>query len=198
MNFSLNEVEATARKAARGAGYAWGMADETGKAVRWLCANGVDGCAAMAVLLQQVDGRDLRSLTPDVGAIDWAAKGPFLCPITAGCALADQGRTTVQFETLVAPILVLPFLAHVARSQGVILHLMCNGGSAKTDGYRLCLYKTVPDQGAAALQISPDFGAPYGQVTRVSPRKDDWATLNTFAHRTYAPATEESRLKGAG
>ena len=40
MNLSLNEVEATAKKATRGAGYPWGLAEEAGKAVRWLCGAG--------------------------------------------------------------------------------------------------------------------------------------------------------------
>ena len=32
MNLSLNEVDAMAKKAARGAGYSWGLAEEAGKA----------------------------------------------------------------------------------------------------------------------------------------------------------------------
>ena len=35
MSHSLGEVEALARKAARGGGYSWGMAEEAGFAVRW-------------------------------------------------------------------------------------------------------------------------------------------------------------------
>ena len=34
--------------------------------------------------------------------------------------------------------------------------------------------------------------------SRAQPAPEAWATLNRLAHRTYAPATEESRLKGAG
>ncbi|NND22495.1 MAG: DUF3726 domain-containing protein, partial [Silicimonas sp.] len=42
MSYSLNEVEATAKKAARGAGYPWGLAEEAAKATRWLCAHDID------------------------------------------------------------------------------------------------------------------------------------------------------------
>ena len=34
MSFSLNEIEAMGRRAARGAGLHWGIAEEAGKAVR--------------------------------------------------------------------------------------------------------------------------------------------------------------------
>ena len=40
MSLSLNEVESTAKKAARGAGYPWGLAEEAAKAT--LEANDID------------------------------------------------------------------------------------------------------------------------------------------------------------
>ena len=43
MSLSLNEVESLAKKAARGTGYPWGLAEEAAKASRWLAARGVDG-----------------------------------------------------------------------------------------------------------------------------------------------------------
>jgi len=35
-------------------------------------------------------------------------------------------------------------------------------------------------------------------ATRATPDAEHWATLNRFAHHTYAPASEASRLLGAG
>ena len=60
MSYALNEVEATAKRAARGAGYSWGLAEEASKATRWLCAKGIDGSAVLAGLLEV-----LQFLTPD-------------------------------------------------------------------------------------------------------------------------------------
>lgn len=56
MVLSLNEVQVTAKKAARGAGYPWGIAEEAGQAARWLCSHGLDGCAALAGVLARFDG----------------------------------------------------------------------------------------------------------------------------------------------
>ena len=58
MSYSLNEMEATAKRAARGAGYSWGLAEEASKATRWLCTQGLDGAAELAHVL----GADLWSL----------------------------------------------------------------------------------------------------------------------------------------
>ena len=71
MSFALNEVEATAKKATRGAGYPWGLAEEAAKATRWLCAQGLDGVAILAGALTR-DGER------------------YVCPITEGARLSDQ------------------------------------------------------------------------------------------------------------
>lgn len=79
-SFALNEVEATAKNAARGAGYSWGMAEEAAKATRWLCANGIDGCKALARVLAQADEIGPREMAPRDLSGDWAAEAGALCP----------------------------------------------------------------------------------------------------------------------
>ena len=120
MTFSLNEVEALAKKAARGAGYTWGLAEEAGKAVRWLCAHDIDGCAVLADLLVEVDGLDQADCAPVPGVI-WTSRGEKLCPIAGGCALSDHaeflGDGNLRFENVMKPALLVPFVAWSARSQ---------------------------------------------------------------------------------
>ena len=47
MDYSLNEYEALAFKAARGAGLAWGIAEEAGKAVRTLSSLGLESASIL-------------------------------------------------------------------------------------------------------------------------------------------------------
>ena len=44
MNFSLNEMEAIAKRAARGAGYPWGLAEEASKATPLAMFTGFGRC----------------------------------------------------------------------------------------------------------------------------------------------------------
>ena len=74
MSFALIEVEATAKKAARGAGHSWGMAEEAARAARWLCAHGIDGVAGLARALARVDGSDPRQHAPARLAVEPAAE----------------------------------------------------------------------------------------------------------------------------
>lgn len=168
--YSLTEIETHTRKAARGAGYEWGEAEELGKAARWLCAAGVDGTAEVLELLQIVDGhRD--TYRPNAGLFNGEPQQK-ICGLALGCALADLGVSAFT-ESIIPPNIVNPRIAY-----GV----MCNA-HASIDTVAL----------AEFLGVEIKIAAP---MTQVNAQK--WDALNTFAMRTYVPATKESRLKGAG
>lgn len=204
MSFSLNEVEATAKKATRGAGYPWGLAEEAGKAVRWLCAHGIDGCGALAEALGKFDGASLSDITPVINGSEWCATGRTLCPLMAGTALSDRvdaiQSSSIRASQVAAPNLLLFFAASIATHCKSVVTLEWPGGFAVTDGTDLCLNGRPATSVASVVRIlcGGTMGAPVEKSTRAEPTANAWKTLNTFAHRTYAPATEESRLKGAG
>ena len=196
MTFSLNEVEAIAKKAARGAGYPWGLAEEAGRATRWLAAHGLDGCAALAGLLEAVDG---APPTPQPGPI-WEAASGRLCPVATGAALSDHAHALgaeTRLGAITQPLLLLPFAAFLARDKGTI-SVAWEGGGAVTDG-QVSTHGTTPAWSLwATLRLGGTLEAPRAPGSRADPAPEAWASLAAFAHRTYAPATEESRQKGAG
>ena len=204
MTLSLNEVEATAKKATRGAGYPWGLAEAAGKAVRWLCAQGAGGCEALAVMLRRFDGAPLADIGPVTALSEWAAPGGTLCPLMTGTALSararDAERKPIRAREAVAPEILFALAANVAAHCKREMTLSWPGGTAITDGARLCLQGEAPGQTAAwvRLECGGTLTSPVQTATRADPQTWAWDALNAFAHRTYAPATEESRLKGAG
>ena len=84
---SFGEVQATALKAARGAGLPWGLCEEASAATRWLWVHGFDGVSAVAAVLENYDAD--------------------LCPLRVATRIADgtplpwQGRVR-------APLMLLP------------------------------------------------------------------------------------------
>ena len=155
MNLSLGELEALCLKAARGAGHSWGMAQEAGRAVRWLEARGLEGAMALADLLETTDG----------------AIGGKNCALTQGARLSDQQPVAHQEIDVVSPLLLRPFLAGHAELKKV--------------GSVMQVHPASPPD-LPSVQSRAEIGA------------DLYARLNRFAQRTYAPATEASRLAGAG
>ena len=202
MNVSLNEVEATAKRAARGAGYPWGLAEEAGKATRWLCAHGIDGTKSLAQLLEQGLAASLKNHRPVEMQSAWAGQG-VLCPIITGALLSDRSDLLhagpIRIQNLAVPVYLLPFVASAARAQGSVISLTSDLFSAATDGGHLESGQEWPAlSDHVQIALGGQLSTPRPQVTRATPDPDSWDTLNRFAHRTYAPATEESRLLGAG
>lgn len=138
MSFALNEVEAMARKATRGAGYSWGMAEEAGKATRWLCAQGIDGCSSLARLLAITGHVEKTTMAPAASDGVWRAPLGQLCPLMAGAALSDFAyllvRGEISMENVACPSLLLPFVATTARQQKTTLALDMDDVLIVSDG----------------------------------------------------------------
>ena len=184
MSFSLNEVEAQAKKATRGAGYSWGMAEEAGRATAWLCAQGRDGVAVLAAVLDA---------TPDADH----------CPLTQGTRLCDRAKIAPSqnrvLHRVFQPLLLLPFVGFASRQIGQPLSITWEGGSAVTDGASLCILGQDPAaQADLTIAIHAGTFTAGTKFTRATPDSSAWDMLSHYAHRTYAPATEESRRLGAG
>lgn len=184
MNLSMNEVAAQAKKAARGAGYSWGLAEEAGLATCWLCARQIDGVGVLADLLTE-------------------APEPESCALRQGARLSDRAMLAPSesraLHRVTQPVFYLPFIAAAARQRQVIFAMIWEGGEALTDGHALFRQGPIPTSGGhVSLELRTTMPAAPHQNSRATPGSAAWKVLSTFAHRTYAPATEESRRLGAG
>ncbi len=206
---SLGEIDAMCRKAARGAGFSWGMAEEAGRAARLLACHGLPGAEAIAALLPLVDAAVAR-FAPLPQQDGWTSDIGELCPLCLGAALSDRaqdiaGGLRVETGPVLYPILVLPFLMAAGRDLGVVFALEgeefaawgAGAGPACSDWGALAALGR-----SAGISVFPseDVGAPQRprQAAAHPIQVDIWRRLGSFAARTYAPATEESRLSGAG
>lgn len=203
MNLSLGEVEALSKKAARGCGYTWGLAEEAGKAARWLCSHSVDGTAALAALLTEMDGVAFSDHAP-VSDVHWQARGGALCPILTGAAFSDYADSLLTDELNLGqtahPILLVPFAAYAAASLKTSLAICVSDRRFLTDGQRLSVVGEPHIVSPSTVTIRADvaLGPAQAVSTRAQLDPDSHDILLDFAHRTYAPATDASRLKGAG
>lgn len=200
---SRNEVETLCAKAARGAGMTWGHADEAGGAVGWLQARGIDGAAALLAVLEMMEG---RYVAPVVAPGHWTADGGGpLCPIAAGAALCDfrdlpEGRLDgagLMFGPVGRPVILLPFLAGVARHLGAGIAMTWDGGSVRIDAQGRCGgdVKRLAGQPVAAVTLTLAATGP-DTVFAEGPKPCDHgilARLNDLALRTTVPPSDRSR-----
>ncbi len=209
MTYSLNEIEAQAKRAGRGAGLSWGMAEEAARAARWLAAHDLAGPALLADVLTQNDGVDHAQVAP--ASLDgvWRSASGAMCPLAGGAAFndcADRLPTgqVIEMGDVSFPLLVVPFAAWAALHIKAPVSVAWQDVRIETDGRGLWVSDPQSQINAAKVAIvtckqakarddEPKHPGLRGEVNR-----DVWARLGIFAQRTYAPATEASRLLGAG
>ncbi len=203
MTWSLGEVEALARKAARGGGLTWGMADEAAKAVLWLVSFGLPGPDALAGYLQDFDEVDRSSSLPTDPLSDtWRAASGQLCPIATGTVLSDLQRSDVSLtlHSLSWPLLFLPFAAWSTNTA----RLEWQGVTFQWFDASLCVSaenQALLSNHARLASLSPntqDTGKHFKRAWRADLSEATLQDLTHFAARTYAPETDASKLSGAG
>jgi len=192
MSWSLGETAALALKAARGAGMSWGLAEETAASVVWLHSRGLPGISALCSYL----GQAAAPQSPEGG-----------CPIMTGCALIDgmmdvpeTSSQTLDLGHVHAPLLLLPFVARLEQGHYWLQAPGLQGtvDIANGDGWQShCL------RGSGSCTVSlgdrPQVDPALEMITRVNGRFTCCVDrLDAYAHRTYAPATGQSRMSGAG
>ena len=203
MILSLNEIETTMLKAARGAGMAWGLAEEAAQAARWLAVAGVGFEAAFLHVLEAAPWRtDIVFERATFRPRDPLAS---LCPIRVGACLSDlPDILPLRVERVLQPLLLLPFAARLDRPiavtwNGVELRLPDRDMATQAGNAHSAFggwAETVELTGSDAAEMASSAALPSAGGIDIDVAR--WLQLRAFEARTYVPATQRSRLLGAG
>lgn len=175
---SYNEVQSIARKAARGAGFPHGAADDIGQAAVWLSARGVD---AISVVVGTLAVQGVSVVLDGFAAID---------------ALCCGERDDVPLLGGAESLLLLGFAGAAARETGLRLSLDFGGG----DSLSLTRLRDAAQLAPATLRLMPGCEDLDGDVARRPAAIDAeaYAAALVLAAKTYVPASDLSRTRGAG
>lgn len=174
MIVSRNEVHGVVRKAALGARLPGGTADDLANAASWMEAYGL---SALPLAIDVI-------ATGTAGNINIAT---FFDRIAAD-------EKSVQVDG--ANLLVVGFAADAAGAYGMGFAIEWAGCRAQVgaDGFVL----SGDNANGRATISACDPPAATTKSAEISVRQDDWARANQLAAAYYVPATEASRLGGAG
>lgn len=211
LTLTASEWAGLGEKAARGAGYSWGLAEEAGFVLAGLAGMGINGSIAALSVLARKSAGELGAPVPAHGA--WRAGGAApLCPILTGAALRDLGLSEMgafgaprlELPEVAAPILLLPTIDALARSAGLVLVMQaadvtwrCGAASpGDPDAAMRRLGTSAPVR--LARQLGEDaapagLARPSAPITRVA-----YDALQAFALHTTVPPSSHSRETGAG
>jgi len=211
MKVSLNQIEQTARKAARGAGYAWGLADDVGRALRWLHAYRLDGVRALAAHLDCIDAdAGDNPAAPVVLTGVWRAAAGALDPLLTGASLTDSVDALlgdagdgdgVETAAIAHPLLAAAFIICAAESDDRAFEVTWQGCELHCARGRVRLSGAVDATVAPFMRCRLCDASFHGRAPRIGESTvdvDAWETLQRHAGRTHVAATAASRLTGAG
>jgi len=208
MIVSRNEIESLALKAARGAGMSWGLAEEASVAAGWLAEHALPWAETLAEVLADAHSTSLPQIAGHV--IMPSRPGTRLCPILTGALLSDLGppALTTEVRDLLAPMWLAPFLASWASPNRAVrlawgkVHLSVTpSGTPGAEAIPAAvLAAAFADSVAIALEQNDRLEqSPTRRGSSGYEVPDDaWSALQELEHRTYVPASAQSRIAGAG
>ena len=217
---SLNEIELMSRKAAHGGGLSWGIADEVGKAIRWLHVFGLDGVTALLAVLEQYNHQTARQYAPQSLSGIWRAPKGILSPLLTGVSLCDcmalSQHQSVETEKIAYPLLTAGFLGYYLLGRGLPgptdlpkeqsiqikwskVTLDFHRNKLAVSGSKKDLETTVSDQLVCKRELfSNRIELTQPVIGGVAVDEVRWERLQAYALNTCVEATEASRLAGAG
>ena len=118
---TLSEIDTTSKRAARGAGFSWGIAEEVGKNMRLIELFGLPGVKNLNKFLKGYKEKEFKKVTL-ISDTNNAHKVPF-CPIILGTNFIDQinlldQKINIQISNVAFPILFLPFVSRASEIIG--------------------------------------------------------------------------------
>jgi hypothetical protein len=202
MRRSLNEIELMARKAAVGAGWAGGLAEDAGRAAAWLCSHGYDGVQAAHASIN-AGPQELSVEHTQTGVVFQQAQaaraGPSVLDLMADGGVMDHAI----LRNVDVPIMVLGLAGVLSAQYGTAVGLeFANGTQAHMapEGHQISgeIVCASCDVKVRRITWSGTNLKPTDAASGYDVNEDIWAKLGDFAANTYVPATEESRWRGAG
>jgi len=192
---SFSEIDTTTKRAAKAAGFSWGIAEEIGKAIRNLELFGLPGIKNLNLYLNKIEKNHPKKLNK----IDKENKYKELCPIYCGVAFLDQCRKleilkNIKFYNVNYPILILPFISRASEIVGKKILMQFNKSSFLINFNKSILSKNLEKQVIASVdEINIEF-----LENKNSFSDQEWKELYKLSEKTFVEETDSLKTKGAG
>ena len=116
---SLSEIETTAKRASKAAGFSWGEAEEIGKCIRQLEMFGLPGIKHLNSYFNDKEKNTYENLS-SINQLN-SSSNPY-CPIILGISFLDQLKTVENYEKIYISNIAYPiiFISFLSKSSEII------------------------------------------------------------------------------
>ena len=194
---SLSEIDTVSKRATRGAGFDWGIAEEVGKNIRMLEMLGIAGIKN----LNHYYKIKVKKNFEKINLIDKENKSNKLeyCPIIAGVSFLDQVRSLeslseIKFENIAFPILFLPFVSRASEVVGKKILLKIDNRNFLLN-YNNSIYSNSLNDGI--ITIGNDIVIKFLENVD-SFEENEWKELYKLSENTFVEESDSLKKSGAG
>ena len=194
---TLSEIDTTSKRATRGAGFSWGIAEEVGKNMRLLELYGLSGIKNLNKFLKDYKKKQFQKITL-ISETNNASKNSF-CPITLGINFIDQvnlldKKLNIQISNLAFPILFIPFVSRASEIVGKKIFLKVDdkeflfnlNQSIYSNYLKNEILENCNNINISFLENNNSFN------------EDEWNELYKLSEDTFVEETESLKIGAAG
>ena len=194
---SFSEIDTTAKRASKAAGFSWGMAEEIGKSIRSLELFGLPGILNLNNYLKKIKQEHPKKIEKIEKENKTGDKE--LCPIYSGVAFLDrclelEKLKSIKFYKVSYPLLMLPFISRASEIMSKKILVQYENTSFLLNFDKSIFSKNIDKQAQPlANVISIEF-----IENKNSFSEQDWKELYKLSEETFVEESDSSKTKAAG
>ena len=194
---SFSEIDTTAKRASKAAGFSWGIAEEIGKSIRSLELFGLPGIINLNNYLKKIKQKPPKKIEKIEKENKTGDKE--LCPIYSGVAFLDrclelEKLKSIKFYNVSHPLLMLPFISRASEIMSKKILVQYDNTSFLLNFDKSIFSKNIDKQAQSLTNvISIEF-----IENKNSFSEQDWRELYKLSEETFVDESDSSKAKAAG
>ena len=194
---SFSEIETTAKRASKAAGFSWGIAEEIGKSIRSLELFGLPGIINLNHYLKKIKKKHPKKIIK----IEKENKSndKELCPIYSGITFLDrclelEKLKSLKFYNVSYPLLMLPFISRASEIMSKKILIQYDNSSFLLNFDKSIFSKNIDKQAQPQANIVDiEF-----IENKNSFSEQDWKELYKLSEETFVEESDSLKATAAG
>ena len=194
---SFSEIDTTAKRASKAAGFSWGIAEEIGKSIRSLELFGLPGIINLNNYLKKIKQKHPKKIEKIEKENKTGDKE--LCPIYSGVVFLDrclelEKLKSIKFYNVSYPLLMLPFISRASEIMSKKILIQYDNTSFLLNFDKSIFSKNIDKQAPSLTnEVIIEF-----IENKNSFSEQDWKELYKLSEETFVEESDSSKAKAAG
>ena len=194
---SFSEIDTTAKRASKAAGFSWGMAEEIGKSIRSLELFGLPGILNLNNYLKKIKQEHPKKIEKIEKENKTGDKE--LCPIYSGVAFLDsclelEKLKSLKFYNVSYPLLMIPFISRASEIMSKKILVQIDSSSFLLNFDKSIFSKNIEKQAQPiAKVVNIEF-----MENKNSFSEQNWKELYKLSEETFVDESDSLKKSAAG